>query len=264
MKKTKITALILAGCMALSLTACSASNKRDRDDDGDKRVETTTEEETTTTKETTEETTEATTEETTTEATTEASSEETSATSPAREAFKGKITNFSDMHFFINGKKYTLGKTTLQEMIDDGVPFYESDIKNASKEMKKNAKSLNGFRIQLDKFWAAQVGVMNLSSSAKPMSECVIYSVRLPSIESKYNNGCNFAFDFPIDITMEELTANAGEPKKDDKKHTDSDNGNYTDVYSYKQKSKKYIGSKYYEFEFKNGEISRISISYIP
>ena len=259
MKKTKITALILAGCMALSFTACSASNKRDRDDD-DKRVETTTEEETTTTKETTEETTE----ETTTEATTEATSEETSATSPAREAFKGKVVDFADMHFSINGKTYTLGKTTLQEMIDDGVPFAESDIKHASDDMKKNARSLTGFKITLDKFWSAQVGVMNLSDSAKPMSECVICSIRVPSLESHYNNGANLAFDFPMDITMEELAANAGEPKGDDKKHTESDNGRYTDTYTYKQKSKKYLGNKSYEFEFKNGEISRISINYIP
>ena len=260
MKKTKITALILTGCMALSLTACNfASNKRDRDDDDDKRAETTTEEETTK-KETTAETSE----ETTTEATTEASSEETSAAAPSREAFKGKIVDFADMHFSINGKTYTLGKTTLQEMIDDGVPFAESDIKHASDEMKKNARSLTGFKITLDKFWSAQVGVMNLSDSAKPMSECIICSIRVPSLESHYNNGANLAFDFPMDITMEELVANAGEPEGDNKKHYDGDDGYYTDTYTYSQKSKKYLGSKSFEFEFKKGEITRISINYIP
>lgn len=258
MKKTKITALLLAGCMALSLTACNpATGKREE----------TTEEETTTeetTETTTEATTEETTEETTTEATTETSSEETSATSPNREAFKGKIVDFADMHFSINGKTYTLGKTTLQEMIDDGVPFEASDIKHASDDMKKNARSLTGFRITLDKFWSAQVGVMNLSDSAKPMSECIICSIRVPSIESHYNNGANLAFDFPIDITMEELVANAGEPEGDNKKHYEGDNGYYTDTYTYKQKSKKYLGSKSYEFEFKKGEITSISINYIP
>ena len=258
MKKTKITALLLAGCMALSLTACnSAAGKRD---DDDKREETTTEEETTTT----EATTEATTEETTTEATTEATSEETTAAAAKREAFTGKIIDFDDMHFSINGKTYTLGKTTLQEMIDDGVPFEASDIKHASEDMKKNARSLTGFRITLDKFWSAQVGIMNLSDSAKPMSECVICSIRVPSIESKYNNGANLAFDFPMDLTMEELVANAGEPEGDNKKHYEGDNGYYTDTYTYKQKSKKYIGSKSFEFEFKKGEITSISINYLP
>ena len=251
MKSKKITALLLASAMVFSLASCNMPGKRDRDDD-DERIERTEDEETT--KETTEETTEET---TTTES-------ETEATAAKREAFEGKVVDFDDMHFFVNGKKYTLGKSTLKEMIDDGVPFEASDIKHASEDMKKNARSLTGFRITLDKFWSAQVGIMNLSDSAKPMSECVICSIRVPSIESKYNNGANLAFDFPMDLTMEELVANAGEPEGDNKKHYEGDNGYYTDTYTYKQKAKKYIGSKSFEFEFKKGEITSISINYLP
>ena len=63
---------------------------------------------------------------------------------------------------------------------------------------------------------------------------------------------------------MDELVANAGEPAEGDKDHYDGDNGYYTDTYKYKQKSKKYLGSKTYTFEFKKGVISRIELNYIP
>lgn len=268
MKAKKIMALLLAGSMVMSLAACTP--KVDRDIEDDKQVEEsetteeeTTKEETTTTEEetTTEETTS---EETTSEETTSEESKESETASAKSGSFKGKIVDFKDMHFYVNGKKYTLGKTTLQEMIDDGVPFSEKSIKNASQEMKKNSQSLNGFSIELDKFWSAQIYVMNLSSSAKPMNQCVIYKISLPSIDSHYKNGANLSFDFPIEITQEEVIANAGEPKKGNKTHYEGDNGYYTDTYRYTEKSKKYLGSKEYSFEFKKGEISRILISYMP
>ena len=276
MKSKKIMALLLAGSMVMSLAACMPKVDRDIEDDkqveesGTTEEETTEEETTTTTAEetTSEETTseETTSEETTSEAIASEESKESEATSASAKSgsFKGKIVDFKDMHFYVNGKKYTLGKTTLQEMIDDGVPFSEKSIKNASQEMKKNSQSLNGFSIELDKFWSAQIYVMNLSSSAKPMNQCVIYKISLPSIDSHYKNGANLSFDFPIEITQEEVIANAGEPKKGNKTHYEGDNGYYTDTYRYTEKSKKYLGSKEYSFEFKKGEISRILISYMP
>ena len=150
-------------------------------------------------------------------------------------------------------------------MIDDGVPFKASDIKNASREMKKNSQSLNGIGIECDKFWAPMVYVMNDSTEAKPMSECIIFKVYMHSIEKNYKNGANIAFDFPYQMTMEELIAAAGEPKNaSDKTHDDGTNGNYTDTLRYKQKAQKYIGSREYQFVFAKGQMSRIVLTYIP
>ena len=261
MKSKKIVALLLAGCMVMSIAACNNKSDR-RDDDDNERVEESETKETEDT-EATEESTEKTEKEEPTTTTT-TSEETTEATQASREAFSGKVIDFEDMHFFVNGKKYTLGQTTLQEMIDDGVPFKESDIKYASEKIKKNTQSFNGFGIDLDKFWSAQVYVMNLSDSEKPMSECVIYRIYLPGIENHYENNANLSFDFPYDITMDELVANAGEPKEGDKDHYDGDDGYYTDTYNYKQKSEKYLGSREYSFEYKKGEITKIVISYIP
>ena len=131
--------------------------------------------------------------------------------------------------------------------------------------MKKNSQSLNSFGIECDKFWSPSVYVMNLSSEAKPMSECVIYKFYMHSIEKNYKNGANISFDFPYKITMEELIKNAGEPKNaTDKVHDEGTNGNYTDTFRYRQKSKKYLGSREYQFVFMKGEMSKITITYIP
>jgi len=259
MKSKKIVALLLAGCMVMSIAACNANKRTDDDTDRTEESQTEETEDTKETEESTEKTEKS--EESTTTTTT---SEETEATQASRAAYTGKVLDFEDMHFFVNGKKYTLGTTTLQEMIDDGVPFKESDIKYASEKIKKNTQSFNGFGIELDKFWSPQVYVMNLSDSEKPMSECVIYRIYMPSIDDHYQNNANLSFDFPYDITMDELVANAGEPKEGDKDHYDGDDGYYTDTYNYKQKSEKYLGSREYSFEYKKGEISKIVISYIP
>ena len=264
MKSKKITALLLASAMVFSLASCNMIGKRDRDDD-DERIERTEDEETEKTKETTEEsTTEKETEEetTTTESETEATTEET--TEAKREEFSGKVVDFDDMHFFVNGKKYTLGKSTLQEMIDDGVPFEESDLKKVDQKIKKNQRQLTGgFRIRLDKFWSALVYVMNVDDDEKTLGECVIYRISVPSLDQNYKNEANLTFDFPLNITMDELVKNAGEPAEGNKKHNDYDNY-HTDTFSYKQKSKKFLGSKAFNFDFKNDVLNKVELDYIP
>ena len=262
MKSKKITALLLASAMVFSLASCNMPGKRDRDDD-DERIERTedeetkkTTEETTTEKETEEETT------TTTESETEATTEET--TEAKREEFSGKVVDFDDMHFFVNGKKYTLGKTTLQQMIDDGVPFNESDLKKLDQKIKKNQRQLTGgFKIELDKFWSALVYVMNVDDDEKTLAECVIYRISVPSLDQKYENKANLTFDFPLNMTMDELVKAAGEPEGSNKSHYDGEKY-YTDTYSYKQKSKKFLGSKAFTFEFKNDVLYKVELDYIP
>lgn len=254
MKSKKVTALLLAGAMVFSLASCSNSGKRSRDDDETERVtEEETTEETTTEKETTTEEETTTTESETTAETTEES----------RAEYTGTIIDFDDMHFFINGKKYTMGKTTLQEMYDDGVPFRKSEDSKLDQKLKKNSSQLTGgFSIELDEYWAAQVFVMNVSSEEKPASECVIYRIILNNISRKYQNNANLTFDFPLNLTTSELVKIAGEPA-DGVKHLDGSNY-YTDTYTYKQKSKKYLGSKSYTFEYLNDVLNKVTIDYLP
>ena len=261
MKSKKITALLLASAMVFSLASCSIpGGKRDREDD-DERIERTEDEET---EKTTEKTTEETTSEETTEETTTTTESETEATEAKREEFSGKVVDFDDMHFYVKGKKYTLGKSTLQEMIDDGVPFEESDLKKVDQKIKKNQRQLTGgFRIRLDKFWSALVYVMNVEDDEKTLAESVIYRISVPSLDQNYKNEANLTFDFPLNITMDELVKNAGEPAEGNKKHNDYDNY-HTDTFSYKQKSKKFLGSKAFNFDFKNDVLNKVELDYIP
>ena len=91
------------------------------------------------------ETTEATT------TTTAASSETSASGTNSVPAVEGGIIRFDDMCFFVNGKKFVLGKSTLQDMIDAGVPFDEDDLGDANNNLKSNYQS-SSFDIRLAQY----------------------------------------------------------------------------------------------------------------
>ncbi len=272
--KRKMLAMLLAVTVSGALVACSSGEAATGDEEN--VVETTTiqEEIEETADEEAEENTEAD-EETSTEETGAASSEETSETAETvneteeqdvasadnsdTASYDTKWVNFDDMCFYVNGIKYTLGQTTLQEMIDDGVPFDESDLANAGNNLNPNYES-SGFSIKLDdKYYSAQVMVLNDTDSGKPMSECVIDEIYLPvnqDIEQDI-----LSFDFPLSITVEELFANSGET--DDVYNYEGENySKFT--YTYSQESEKYFSDREYKFEFLNGELQYVTIEWLP
>lgn len=182
------------------------------------------------------------------------STEPASANAPS-----GKYVDLDNMQFSINGKTYTLGKTTLQELIDDGVPFREDDLANAGNNLNKNSQS-QGFRIDLDEYWTAQVFVLNDTDDNKTASECYVNEVYLPL--KKDNTQDILTFAFPQNMTMDELKANAGEPT--DSSHYDGEEGYYTDKLEYTKESTKYLHDGGYTFEFMKGVLQYITIEYMP
>lgn len=171
----------------------------------------------------------------------------------------GAYVDFDDMCFYANGKKYVLGQSTLQEMIDDGIPFDERDLANAGNNLNPNYQS-QGFIIDLAEWYSAQVYTFNDTGENKTIAECYINEIYLPVNQDKEQN--ILGFNFPLNMTMEELEAEAGEP--DDYSHYDGDNGFYTDKYKYERESEKYYGGSYYVFEFQKGELRYIYITYMP
>ena len=171
----------------------------------------------------------------------------------------GEYVDFDDMCFYVNGKKYDLGQTTLPEMIDAGVPFDENDLANAGNNLNPNYQS-QGFIIDLAEWYTAQVYSFNDTGDNKTIAECYINEVYLPVNQDKEQN--ILGFNFPLNMTMEELEAEAGEP--DDYYHYDGDNGFYTDKYTYEKESEKYYSNSYYVFEFQKGELRYIYITYMP
>lgn len=144
-----------------------------------------------------------------------ADAEDAETTTAAKEKDTSKDGNlwadFDNMSFKINGKTYTLGKTTLQEMIDDGVPFDENDLANAGNNINPRYES-SSFEIKLGERSFAQVRVLNDSSDNKKASECFIDNVYMPIYDEPQDI---LEFNFPLTMTQEELLANSGEPDPD-------------------------------------------------
>ncbi len=193
---------------------------------------------------------------------TEEDNETVTQTSVGNRSFDGSFINFDDMHFFVNGKKYILGTDTLQTMIDDGVPFKSSNLANADNNLGPNYESQH-FSIELDDGGSIFISTMNDTSENKKASECYLCEVSLYLRKNSQQD--IISFDFPTDITMEELISACGEPTENMHWEDDKDPTNYSDTIEYSKASENYYGKKHYKFHFNSeGILNEIHIKYIP
>ncbi len=184
--------------------------------------------------------------------------EPASAPASATNLRDGKYINLDNMQFAVNGKVYTLGETTLQTLIDDGVPFDEDDIANAGNNINKNSGS-QGFKIELAEYWSAQVYVLNATDENKIISECIVSEIYFPIKQDETQDILEISI--PNDITEEQLIAQAGEPTD----RSEYINGDYENIsVEYTRGSSKYIGDCGYDIEFTNGELKYVTIDYMP
>ena len=185
---------LMAGCL---LTGCGSNTTDDSSSVAETTAATTATEAETTAEETEAET------ETTAEESADAKDAETTTAAKEKDTSKdGNLwADFDNMSFKINGKTYTLGKTTLQEMIDDGVPFDENDLANAGNNINPRYES-SSFEIKLGERSFAQVRVLNDSSDNKKASECFIDNVYMPIYDEPQDI---LEFNFPLTMTQEEL-----------------------------------------------------------
>lgn len=166
--------------------------------------------------------------------------------------------NLDNRSFAVNGTVYTLGVSTLQDMINGGVPFDEEDIANTNNNLNSNTESQN-FSIVLGEYYNAQVAVINTTEENKTMAECPISSIYLPVDLEESNDILTFAF--PLTMTEDDLLAQAGEPTSQDSYSSGSD---YTmNTYEYKVESENYYRETGYKFEFTNGVLSYVTINWI-
>ncbi|MBR4404053.1 MAG: hypothetical protein IKT10_02975 [Clostridiales bacterium] len=222
------------------------------------------EEPTTTT--TTEEPTTTTTEEPTTTTTTADSSTPDSSdnggSTPNPNPTGAKYINFDEMNFYINGKKFTLGKTTLQDMIDAGVPFKEGELEDAKNNLKSNYQSAP-IKLDIGKGFTASVYVFNDTGSGKPMNECFVNEITYYGSYTKGATQNVLSFDFPLNVTIEDLKANSGDPTEDPY-HNEEDPKFIADYLEWTKKGTKYMNRNRYRFEFYNYELRNVSISFYP
>ena len=217
---------------------------------------TTTEEATTTTEEP------ATT--TTTEDTSATDSSDNGGSNPNPNPSGAKYVNFDDMSFYINGKKYTLGKTTLQDMIDDGVKFEEDDLENAKNNIKSHYQS-SYFKIDpgVKNGCFIWIQVFNETDSGKPANECYVNEILYKVLSDEGAKQKVITFDFPLNLTLDELKANSGEPNETP--YHNEDNPKYIyDTLEWTKKGTKFWNSNRISFRFTNGALKEVSMTYIP
>jgi len=173
-----------------------------------------------------------------------------------------KYINFDEMNFYINGKKFTLGKTTLQDMIDAGVPFKDGELEDAKNNLKSKYQSAP-IKLDIGKNFSASVYVFNDSDSGRPMNECYVNEISFYGSYTKGETQNVLTFDFPFNVTIEDLKANSGDPTEDPY-HNDDDPKFIADYLEWTKKGTKYLNRNRYRFEFYNYELRNVSITYFP
>ena len=246
----------------LEVTVTWNAKKPDEFEFDDKELATPTETETETEAPTTTESeTEAPTTTTTSESETSGDGTTASGVAPSGASY----VNFDEMNFYIKGKKYTLGKTTLQDLIDDGVPFEDGELEDAKNNLKSKYQSSY---IKLNpgvKGYYVWIQVFNETDSGKPMNECYINEIlyKKTTLVKDGETQDFVTFDFPLDLTMDQLKANAGEPTG--RTYHNEDNPKYIyDTLEWTKKGTKFMNSNRYSFDYTNGELKEVTITYIP
>lgn len=177
--------------------------------------------------------------------------------------------DFDDMSILINGHKYTFNESTLQDMIDNEVPFV--DISNANNNIRPNYES-ETFEIVIDDDHLAYVAFSNFTDENRSINECPLSYINFDVIDNEV-----IKLSCPFDLTPEQLVENAGEAsdiKCDEIESGEvvSEEGHYDDsyeavtnvdeTYEYTTLSEKYLGDHGYYFKFHNGVLYNYTVTY--
>ncbi len=268
-KKEMLAGLIVL-MMSFSLAACG-NEEKDAAEGAPEQI--TEETEATEAAEAAEET--ETTEETeATEADSEASTE---FTIPIQENFTpvaGLSDNYADLEnrsFAYNGKVFTLGESTLKDLIDGAIPFEENDLNNKGNNVNKNYET-STYTARINDYVTMQFRFVNTTGDTMTEEECPLSYVRIfylyvpqPDYDAEMNakiTDCildaanSVCFAFPATLTKEQLLENSSE-------NAELGERNYVNYYI---DSKVYIGSSGYHFEFNDttNQLEEMSISWLP
>ena len=275
----KNKALLIVLAALLSLTSCGSKEESSssKNESSQSAAETTAEE--TTAEETTAESTESS--EAASEAeTTESTDKDTEALLSEPVDFKlvdGLSENYADLEkrcFAYDGKIYTLGETTLQELIDAGLPFNENELNNKDNNVNKNY-STPSYTVKINDYVTIQLEFMNTTDAPLTEKECLLSQVRwytlyVPHaeyddsdktlnakiVENLNDAASHLCFSFPFDLKKDQLLE-----KNPDA--TDIDDYNHVE---YKVESTVYMGKSGYKFGFNKdtNQLEEVYISWLP
>lgn len=186
------------------------------------------------------------------------------------EGLSTKYADASDLTFAYDGKVFKLGETTLQDMIDAGVPFSESDLKAMDEDIEKDHSS-SAFSVEASDFVTLGVRGSNFTDGTMKIKDCPVgeilvsyYYVPRTTLSDEENEearkGIDAAADhlclsFPLNATKEQLMEN--------NKDYSEDGGDYLD---YSVSSELYYGAIGYHIEFEEttNQVDKITMSWYP
>ena len=185
----------------------------------------------------------------------------------------GLSENYVDLDnraFVYNGKKYTLGESTLKDLIDGGIPFEKNSLNNSGNNVNKNYET-ERYTADINDYVTMQFMFGNFTDSEQKAEDCVLSYVRYSHLfvpHPEYDASMNAEisemmldgakqvnFSFPTTITKDQLLEKCSENAEEDGK-----------VVRYNVDSEVYMGDSGYNFEFDEttGQLKEVRISWLP
>lgn len=186
----------------------------------------------------------------------------------------GLSDNYADLDnraFAYDGKIFTLGKSTLKDLIDGGIPFDEKELNNKGNNVNKNYET-SRYTVRINDFVSMQFTFLNMTDDNLTEEECILsyvrwYSIYVPQpdydeelnadITANINDAAqHVSFAFPLDLKKEQLLENNSSTTEEDE---------FNNV-EYSIDSDVYMGSSGYTFEFndKTNQLENVYISWLP
>lgn len=196
---------------------------------------------------------------------------------PVQENFtpvEGLSDNYADLEnrsFAYSGTVFTLGESTLQDLIEGGIPFEENDLNNKGNNVNKNYET-STYTARINDYVTMQFRFINTTGDSMTEEECPLSYVRIfylyvpqPDYDAEMNaeitenilDAANtICFSFPVTLTKEQLLENNSE-------NAELGERNYVNYYI---DSEIYMGSSGYHFEFNDttNQLEEMSISWLP
>lgn len=187
---------------------------------------------------------------------------------------EGLSEDYADLEkrcFAYKGQIFTLGESTLQDMIDGGIPFDEAELKNAGNNVNSNYET-SRYSVEINDYVWMQFSFLNMTDDSISEAECLLCSVRWYTIyvpQPDYEDSMNeeitaqiaeaqeeVCFSFPFTLTKEQLLENNGNATEIDE---------YNNV-KYYVDSEIYMGQSGYSFEFNKNtnQMEAVNISWLP
>lgn len=180
--------------------------------------------------------------------------------------------DLENLSFAYDGQIYTLGKSTLQDMIDGGVPFDPNELNNANNNVNSNYET-DRYTVEINDYVMLQVSFLNVSDSNISQSQCPLHLVRWYSIyvpQPDYEDSLNqeitekiadaaqhVCFAFPLTLTRQQLLENSSGGVEEE---------GASNSVKYQVESEVYMGESGYTFQFNKttDQLKDVSVSWLP